>query len=113
MKRELKFRVWNKLSKKMSKPFDLNMALVFYKHPPLEDFHEVMQFTGLKDKNGKEIYEGDIFSFIGIKSIVIFENGAFIFEAKGMPEGALISDVLRLNPSEIIGNIYENPDLIK
>lgn len=70
----------------------------------------VGQFTGLTDKNGKEIYEGDIVSkqdqnddFSGN---VIFENGGFIVDVgyRWIP---------RWNEIEVIGNIHDNPELLK
>lgn len=80
------------------------------------DRYELMQYTGLLDKNGKEIFEGDILMNKGKKLfsykplVVEFFNGAF--EAK-------LNDntYYRLNHcthnSEVIGNIYENPELLK
>jgi len=89
----------------------------------------LMQFTGLKDKNGKKIYEGDIlrFSVIDIDentfeagvehSAVAFQLGCFVRKVGDIfdhlklvwvsEEGDVLED------EEIIGNIYENPELIK
>lgn len=66
------------------------------------------QFTGLLDKNGKEIYEGDLIQNDPIKEqgkpwVVEFTTG--FFGAKGMALRAMIG-------IEVIGNIYENPELI-
>ena len=77
----------------------------------------IMQYTGLKDKNGKEIYEGDIVSRFGDtqRSAVEFEDGCFvsIIQLSGADEPheeVLCND---LGVTEVIGNIYEHPELIK
>jgi len=77
----------------------------------------LMQFTGLKDKNGKEIYEGDILCRAGHRNRVVeWKEDAFILR----PNPALDSDhdqPYRLKTvtrtSEVIGNIYENPELLR
>jgi len=71
-----------------------------------------MQYTGLKDKNGKEIYEGDIVKIEGfINHVVGFEDGAFRWMNVGpyLPIAERISE----RECEVIGNIYENPELLK
>ncbi|ATA76718.1 YopX family protein [Capnocytophaga canimorsus] len=79
----------------------------------------VGQFTGLYDKNGKEIYEGDILAPISKVSFyyVGFESGMFcIYNNLGrwatMERGIEIYKELNID-FEIIGNIYENPELLK
>ena len=67
----------------------------------------VGQYTGLKDKNGKLIFEGDILLFrAGRTHVVRFEDGAFILEDTAIPIPFAIK-------SEIIGNVHDNPELIK
>lgn len=66
----------------------------------------VGQFTGLYDKNGKEIYEGD---FDKYNCFVNYYRGAFILEKKNSDSWCLLSGV---EDFEVIGNIYENADLL-
>lgn len=84
-----------------------------------------LQFTGLYDKNGKELYEGDIIQskpYIGeglIKGIVFFDQKTCILEVREItdrisPDVEYLYEVLKpAHDSEIIGNLYENPELIK
>ena len=72
------------------------------------------QYTGLKDKNGKEIYEGDIVShslddYTTFPSEIKFIDGMFCFFNKPIGHTELIESLLYC---EVIGNIYENPELL-
>lgn len=69
----------------------------------------IMQYTGLKDKNGKEIYEGDIVDTEnGIYEVLWYGEGAcFRFHILGSLESPLNYDDIK-----VIGNIYENPELL-
>jgi uncharacterized phage protein (TIGR01671 family) len=77
----------------------------------------IMQYTGLHDKLGKEIYEGDILRIEGIVPLRAgFINGCFV-EDNIMPPEPLGICLLRYKKEhgdcEVIGNIYENPELLK
>lgn len=94
---------------------------------------EVMQFTGLLDKNGKEIYEGDIIKFQKFANwdddgefprhiaSVIFEKGGFCWQIikeghQGYYSANEIDHLSKTNSTwglEVIGNIYSNPELCK
>lgn len=77
---------------------------------------EVMQYTGLKDKNGKEIYEGDIVKFGHWTTQVEFFDKLFYDGGCGVHSGFYFNEELgfhnNLDESEVIGNIYENPELL-
>jgi len=120
--REIKFRAWDKKTKKFMLPwpegfylfgettcFDL-MGQQFEKgEDRLLRYNdlEIMQYTGLKDKNGKEIFEGDI-----IEGMHNFGPGGFS-KRRGIVEWK--GDGYSMNyweDFEVIGNIYENPELV-
>jgi len=75
----------------------------------------LMQYTGLKDKKGVEIYECDVIKFGGEVCFVVFENGRFLLkgDTRSYAMWSHINDKKVNNGIEIIGNIYENPELIK
>ena len=80
----------------------------------------VRQFTNLHDKNGKEIYEGDIvkctlmFETIElIYSEIVWNNGGFEIKTNGKICGALTSGVIEKGAFEVAGNIHNNPELLE
>jgi hypothetical protein len=70
------------------------------------------QFTGLTDKNGKEIYEGDILSCEGVNyKLVRHEGGNYELHEEGSDK--VFHLFLHANIVEVIGNIHKNPELLK
>lgn len=134
MNREIKFRVWNKSTHK-------------WVHGPNEEVHLfgecillggfmggiklmelndciALQYTGLKDKNGKEIYEGDIIlcpdlnppEYTNTLSIVEYHGSCWSYKDIHTNKVASIYDFIGMhdtdNDGHVIGNIFENPELI-
>ena len=120
--REIKFRAWDSQSEE-PRMVDWETLLQYY-HIELvfrekgEDSHvHLMQFTGLKDKNGKEIYEGDIVGFDKKVAKVLWqENGFYVHRLKDGDFDVSNSNLTLLQENtywEVIGNIYENKELLK
>lgn len=117
--REIKFRAWDAENGKMLEyqshmsmyPFHMTPHGKVYKDGRLMPY-ELMQFTGLHDKDGKEIYEGDILDGHDDGNVeVVWRDGETQFDfADGGNIGVW---EMPLRRSIVIGNIYENPELLE
>jgi len=129
MKRQLKFRGWDTKESKWLfgyeyenlRGFSLIGETVLFgelSSIPLEDWDhiEIMQFTGLNDKNGNGVYEGDIVSYLTLwidgygnkdpkprKRLIEFSEYSFGYNF----------DFMDKNSIEVVGNIYENKNLFR
>ena len=119
-----KFRAWDKETKTMNGMAEIyrNRNQEIELHPRDENII-LMQSTGLKDKNGKEIFEGDIITngmdivdvrnheTLGFYTLV---NGREVFFGHGTSIEEFEEDIEGFSEiAEIIGNIYENPELLE
>ena len=77
-----------------------------------EDDYILMQYTGLHDKNGKEIWEGDIFPHNGMNLVVKYELGAVVGHWFGSNEYIFFDHYANDDEVEVIGNVYENKELL-
>lgn len=144
--RELKFRIWDKQNKIFIHEWDAShkhlaislVGLVYhggYDGVLPENDYVVQQYTGLKDKNEKDIYEGDIVKYSRCH-VVSVEERKNVFSSKLIEDGDFVGEIIFLFPSfcwsydhkryddienminathryEVIGNIFETPDLLK
>lgn len=101
--KNIKFRAWHKQEKKMCEVLALSfnndkvhLNMQYYTELVYVDHVELMMFTGQQDKHGKDIYEGDI---------VQTDDGVRIYYS-------MTSETKYTNTREIIGNTYENPELV-
>ena len=132
-KREIKFRAWNAeygemvysdmnsefIDKREWYPICFNIGFSHFPHTILDDETKLMQYTGLKDNNDNEIYEGDI---IGKTSkatsniVVKWDNDRSAYYGHlriySQPTGKRMP-LRKFKNQEVIGNIYENPELLK
>lgn len=131
MNREIKFRAWNSKFKKMYSHEDViesdyiyDTCLLQHVTPTQEKGYEnyiFLQYTGLKDKNGVEIFEGDILqkkvNADGVVSEmigeVIFSEGAFCLKTSNGVYGFGHMENNKLRKEVVIGNIYQNQELLK
>ena len=120
--REIKFRSWNENENKMTTPFtwinDSNMISTQMCSSPT---HELMQFTGIKDSDGVDIYEGDIvhidyieyrpspFNIESFNGVVKFIYGSFVIEKNSAIGDFLFQETALV---KVLGNIHQNPELI-
>lgn len=115
--REIKFRAWDKPGKHMYFSFPIvshGEWNIFYLSDLVDKFESgnyiLMQYTGLRDRHGKEIYEGDIVR--SSAEIVLVEWRGEMWTEEGFITG--FSELFEgANCYEIIGNVYENPELLK
>lgn len=122
MKRVIKFRIWDSKKGEWLEDFTLypNGKVVGVNHA-YGNIH-VVEFTGLKDKNGNEIYEGDIMQTDNYNGKHLFrvdyetdiggQLGAFTLNCIDDEDISSVHSEVIEN-GEIIGNVFENPDLLK
>lgn len=122
--REIRFRAWSEDTHEMIqvvrldikeetihyengiKSINREQELAFWWKP-----YVLMQYTGIKDKNGVEIYEGDIVRYFGNGlAVIVYRNGGVDIRSLSWKDCEPLQR--RMGEIEVIGNIYENKDLL-
>lgn len=113
MRRVIKFRVWHARTKEMDyDPGASDGSINGIFDPKGMPDCEIMQFTGLLDRNGKEIYEGDIVITYPI-SPNIMHIDPFAQEVKWLNDRQNRWNIDGYQTHRVVGNIYETPELVK
>lgn len=119
--REIKFRVWDNVLEKYC--LDTEDAHLYQNEDFPNGIFEVCaygkgstaeQFTSLKDRNGKEVYEGDIVRFSDLNYKVYWDSGEFRAACPYYHKyhSPMLERIQLLSVCEVIGNIHENPELL-
>jgi len=123
MNNRFKFRVWDKMRLQFIYPYndnqqhfiiDLNGRFHNLQNGSGGDDYVIQQYTGLMDSNEKEIYEGDIiemtYDHIIERGFVVWENNSYILKTIGEDSYA---PLVIFPKDKVIGNIFENKELLK
>ena len=136
--KEIKFKIWDKINKNLASGYEAYNSVCGWQNDETgshiilrQEKYILLQYTGSEDKNGKEIYEGDIAKFVEefnpfyerlweYLGIIVYEFGKYLFrEIKPYYDydqyECDLADMLleNIEDFEIIGNIYENPELLE
>ena len=114
--REIKYRAWVESIGQMDEVIGLNFKkeIADFVNNNERPFYtlDLMQYTGLRDKNGKEIYEGDIFSLGSEKILYVVEWIDVGLRGRQISNRSYVGLEWWKDRIEIVGNIYENPELL-
>ena len=106
--REIKFRAWDKSCDKMRGIKDIKDCFSIRSDGFVNENYILMQYTGLKDVNGEDIYEGDVLEFPFLMGIAYVINDGFRFAIKSFGSQTIEYESEEvLKQTKIIGNIYE------